>query len=94
MDRIDMRVEVPRMAPEELSGPLNPKAETSAEVRERVEQARNLQLQRSGKPSHALTSREIDRTCALDTSGRRLMEQAITRQGCFIRDTKSDSGSS
>lgn len=84
-DRIDMHVEVPRLAPEELSGPPDPKAETSTRIRGRVKRARDLQLQRAGKPNHALTSREVERNCPLDASGRRLMEQAMTRLGLSAR---------
>lgn len=85
MDRIDMHVEAPRLAPEELSGPLDPNAETSARIRARVERARNRQLLRAGKPNHALTSREIDQHCVLDPAGRGLMEQAMTRLGLSAR---------
>lgn len=85
MDRIDMHIEVPRLAPEDLSGPPDPNAETSARVRARVERARMRQLQRAGKPNHALTSSEIDRHCVLEQSGRRLLEQAMTRLGLSAR---------
>ena len=85
MDRIDMHIEVPRLAPEELSGPPDPNVETSARVRERVDRARSLQLQRAGKPNHALTSRDVDTHCFLDAAGRRLMEQAMTRLGLSAR---------
>jgi magnesium chelatase family protein len=85
MDRIDMHIEVPRLDPEELSGPPDANAESSNRVRERVERGRTVQLQRAGKPNHALTSREVDLHCVLDPSGRRLMEQAMTRLGLSAR---------
>ncbi len=85
LDRIDMHIEVPRLAPEELSGPQESGAEVSARVCERVTRARALQIQRAGKPNHALGSRELDQHCALDTAGRRLMEQAMTRLGLSAR---------
>ena len=80
-----MHVEVPRLAPEELSGPTDPKVETSARIRGRVKRARDTQLRRAGKPNHALTSREVERNCPLDATGRRLMEQAMTRLGLSAR---------
>ncbi len=85
LDRIDMHIEVPRLAPEELSGPPDPNAETSAAVRKRVARARSLQLQRAGRPNNALGSRDLDQSCPLDDSGRRLMEQAMTRLGLSAR---------
>jgi len=85
LDRIDMHVEVPRLAPQELSGPPDPKTETSTAIRGRVKYARDRQLQRAGKPNHALGSREVDQYCPLDATGRRLMEQAMTRLGLSAR---------
>jgi magnesium chelatase family protein len=85
LDRIDMHVEVPRLSPTELSGAPDPRAETSAEVRARVERARELQLRRAGRANHALGSGDIDRHCALDAAGRRLMEQAMQRLGLSAR---------
>jgi len=85
LDRIDMHVEVPRLAPGELSAEADPNAETSAQVRDRVIRARDTQLTRAGKPNHALGSRDLERTCPLQDSGRRLMEQAMTRLGLSAR---------
>jgi len=85
LDRIDMHVEVPRLAPHELSGLPDPEVETSAQVRERVAAARERQQQRAGKPNHAMGSGDIDRHCRLDETGRRLMEQAMLRLGLSAR---------
>jgi magnesium chelatase family protein len=84
LDRIDLHVEVPRLPPEQLNTP-TASAETSSSVRERVASARARALARSGKPNHALTTREIEHTCALDDAGRRLMTQALTRLGLSAR---------
>jgi magnesium chelatase family protein len=85
MDRIDMHIEVPRLAPEELSGASDPTAETSGQVRQRVTRAREVQLSRAGRPNHVLGSKEIEQTCPLDQGGRRLMEQAMIRLGLSAR---------
>jgi magnesium chelatase family protein len=85
LDRIDMHIEVPRLAPNELSGTPDPNAETTEQVRARVARAREIQMSRAGKPNHALGSREVDQTCPLQDSGRRLMEQAMTRLGLSAR---------
>lgn len=85
LDRIDMHLEVPRLAAEELSAPTNLDAESSALVRQRVEQARRRQMDRSGLPNQALGNRELERVCVLDEPGRRLMEQALRKLGLSAR---------
>jgi magnesium chelatase family protein len=85
LDRIDMHLEVPRLSPAELSGPPDPAAETSVQVRERVQRAREQQIARAGCPNHALQGRDLERVCALDDAGRRLMEQAMQRLGLSAR---------
>jgi magnesium chelatase family protein len=85
LDRVDLHVEVPRLPPERLSGAAGDEAETSAAVRRRVEVSRERQLARAGRPNCALTPREIERTCALDSTGRELMMRALTRLGLSAR---------
>jgi len=50
-----------------------------------VEKARSIQLARTGKPNHALSSREVERACPLGEAERRLMEQAMARLGLSAR---------
>jgi magnesium chelatase family protein len=85
LDRIDLHVEVPRLPPDQLSSAPSGQSETSAQVRARVEAARERQLARAGKPNQALGPREIERTCPLDEGCRRLMDQALTRLGLSAR---------
>ena len=77
VDRIDIHVEVPRLAHKLLRGETD--EETSAVVRERVIQAREYQLQRVGKPNAGLATREVERYCALTDRDHRLLEQALER---------------
>lgn len=58
---------------------------TSAQVRARVEAARERQFNRQGKPNQALEPREIERHCRLDEAGQRLMTQAMARLGLSPR---------
>jgi len=58
---------------------------TSAQVRARVEVARDRQFARQGKPNQALEPREIERYCPLEEAGRRLMTQAMARLGLSPR---------
>jgi magnesium chelatase family protein len=85
LDRIDLHVEVPRVAVEQLNAPAADDLETSGQVRARVEAARKRQLERAGKPNQALTPTELDRTCPLDEATRRLMSQALQRLGLSAR---------
>ncbi len=85
LDRIDMHVDVPQVPKEMLYGETQATSETSAEVRTRVEQAREKQQQRSGKANHQLNNREIETHCALDQTNRSLLEQAIDRLGLSAR---------
>lgn len=85
LDRIDMHVEVPRLDVSRLGGPPPAGAETTATARARVAVARERQEARAGKPNSELSPGEIDRDCALDATGRRLMEQALTRLGLSAR---------
>jgi len=59
--------------------------ESSAQVRARVEQARQCQLLRQGKANHLLNNREIDQVCALSDSARDLLEQAMETLGLSAR---------
>src|SRR5687767_11008647 len=70
-DRIDIKLEVPPPREAELLAPIS--AECSAVVRERVEEARRLQIERQAKPNALLGSREIDRYCATDREGDQLL---------------------
>jgi magnesium chelatase family protein len=85
LDRIDLHVEVPRVPADRLNTPVDDRAETSAQVRARVEAARARQLSRAGKPNQALTPRELDRTCRLGDRERTLMTQALQRLGLSAR---------
>lgn len=83
LDRIDLHVDVPRLAATEL-GRLAP-GESSATVAARVAQAHARQLQRAGKPNAQLANRELTATAALDKPVRQLLEQAVERLGLSAR---------
>ena len=86
LDRIDMHVEVPPVPREMLlNNHTVPRGETSAAVRERVEVARERALARGGCANFALSHKQIDEVCRLDTDGRQLLEQAIHRLGLSAR---------
>jgi magnesium chelatase family protein len=76
-DRIDIKLEVPAPREAELVAPVS--GEPSDVIRNRVETARRLQLQRQGKPNALLGTREIDEYCATDREGDQLLRHALAR---------------
>ncbi|HTS54780.1 MAG TPA: YifB family Mg chelatase-like AAA ATPase [Burkholderiales bacterium] len=83
LDRIDIHIEVPAVAPEDIAG--RPQGEPSAPIRARVSAARELQLARQGKPNAQLTSREVGQHAMPDARGELLLKQAISRLGLSAR---------
>jgi len=76
LDRIDMHVEVPRLSFDQIQGP---KGECSMAVRDRVTNARKLQLHRNNTLNSQLTHELIDKTCSLKKSDRLLLQQAMEK---------------
>lgn len=76
MDRIDLHVEVPRLPPADLR-PDAASGESSAIVRARVEQAREVQHGRAGKTNAQLTQSEMSVVCRLSANDQLLLEGAI-----------------
>ena len=87
LDRIDIQVEVPAVAYEALAS--RAPGEPSAAIRERVNQARRVQLGRfeqTGIHANArMSARDVRRYCRVDTAGAQLLETAITRLGLSAR---------
>ena len=88
LDRIDIHIEVPAVQYRELSGA--PTGEESAAIRERVNGARRVQLDRftdrNGIFCNAhMESREIRAFCAIDSKGHDLLRIAITKLGLSAR---------
>lgn len=80
LDRIDLIVDVQPVAVTELTSPAE--GEPSAAVRDRVLAARERQLARAGRGARLnaqLHGRAFERACALDQSGRRLLERSAER---------------
>ncbi|HEU0277637.1 MAG TPA: YifB family Mg chelatase-like AAA ATPase [Rhodanobacteraceae bacterium] len=85
MDRIDMVCDVPRVPLAELGSARGAHDEDSASVRRRVVAARACAMRRAGKPNAALTTREIERDCALGESERSLLERALEKLSLSAR---------
>jgi magnesium chelatase family protein len=87
LDRIDIHIEVPAVKYKELTD--RSEGEPSVAIRERVNRARGLQLERykeAGFFSNAqMGARELRDHCQVDSAGERLMELAINRLGLSAR---------
>jgi magnesium chelatase family protein len=76
LDRIDLQVEVPRLASSELRTGNLP-GESSERVRERVAAARERQLARAGTPNARLDQARTREACRLDPADEALLERAM-----------------
>jgi len=79
LDRIDLHIEVPRLTFEKLSN--NKPGEPSKEIRQRVQAAREIQLERFKKTeiitNSEMTNREIEKYCQLDKESNQLLGSAV-----------------
>ncbi|MDR1169023.1 MAG: YifB family Mg chelatase-like AAA ATPase [Heliobacteriaceae bacterium] len=82
LDRIDLQINVPRLTSEELLS-LNPEAETSAQIRKRVVDARKIQAQRYANDgiltNSELTPKLIKKYCRIDGAGEEVMKTAAAK---------------
>lgn len=87
LDRIDIHIEVNQIQYHELEE--KGKAETSQEIRKRVNQARKIQLERYQKyqifSNSELTPQLIEKFCELDSKSKHILEIAFERLGLSAR---------
>ena len=83
LDRIDIKIEVPRPREAELIGAAE--GESSAAVCERVRAARERQLARQAKPNAWLQPKETIQHCRVDSEAETLLKQAIARLSLSAR---------
>ena len=87
LDRIDIQIEVPGLRYQELAS--KDAGESSSVIRERVNQARKIQLQRFDKSKlHAnaqMGAKEIKRYRAVKADANKLLETAINKLGLSAR---------
>ena len=79
LDRIDMQITVPALSSHELSS--GPTGEDSESIRALVMAARALQIQRQGKPNHALSVGDLDQLTAPTDAARKLLRSAMDKLG-------------
>ncbi len=88
LDRIDLFIEVPRLAPSEMLGSREPTA--SANVRARVARARELQWERLCGEAGIFSNAQIDGAlldahCRLEDEAQSLLRRAVVRFGLSAR---------
>ena len=87
LDRIDLHVEVPSVEYDELNR--TARAESSADIRERVNAARKRQAERFGPGGPACNAQmgrgDIEKYCALDETCQTMMKGAFQRMGLTAR---------
>ena len=89
MDRIDIHIDVPAVNYKEMRSTSVP--EGSAQIRERVIRAREVQLQRFAGSKHKIfsnaqmSSSQVRAFCELSADCERLLERAMTQQGLSAR---------
>jgi magnesium chelatase family protein len=79
LDRIDLRLEVPALAPGDLLDA--PAGESSAAVRARVTRARTLQVERQGVANARLSAQDVDPRAQATSAARQLLRDAIASLG-------------
>ena len=84
LDRLDMHVEVTRPEVDQLqkSGPVG---ESSEQVAQRVQRAREFQWQRQGVSNSRLSTLQIDQWCDLEAGAKKVMERAMQKFSLSVR---------
>ena len=85
LDRIDIHIDVPRVAKEQLKLKTPNNSETSHDVQTRVCAARKLQINRQEKPNAYMTNKEIEKFCSLNDDCDKLMDKAFEQLGLSAR---------
>ena len=87
LDRIDIHIEVTPVKYEKLESDTTP--ETSEQIKERVNRARKIQLERYKNnkifSNSELTPKLIEKYCKLDESSKRILENAFKKLGLSAR---------
>lgn len=85
LDRIDMHLEVTRIADDLLTGIKHEKIETSGAVRARVEKARQMQLERNKCPNVDLQGEMLEKVCELQYSEKEYLQSVLKKMKLSAR---------
>jgi len=85
MDRIDMHIEVPRIASNTLRKGSEGGEENSATIAQRVQASQAQAIQRQGVANNLLSTKQITQHCALNDDDHALLEHALDKLGLSHR---------
>ncbi len=85
LDRIDLHVEVPNITTELLQQDQQLNTESSTTICQRVTDAHNRQLSRTGKNNSRMNRQEVELHCHIDGETRKLLQRAIEKLGLSAR---------
>jgi magnesium chelatase family protein len=90
LDRIDLQIEVKKVNIEEITS--NTRCESSVDIKQRVVQARNIQLERFKNlkkkmlfANGQMNNKEIKKFCVLDAESEKLLKMAVERLNMSAR---------
>src|SRR3569833_859101 len=84
LERFDIHLEVPRVDLRDFDD-FKLAGDTSVVVAERVKRARDIQIARQGKCNARLQDAQVNRLCALDKEGRKILNDSVDRWGLSAR---------
>ncbi|MGR5066103.1 YifB family Mg chelatase-like AAA ATPase [Photobacterium sp. DNB22_13_2] len=84
LDRFDMSIEIPAL-PRGTLADGGDRGEPSSVIRERVQEAREIMLQRNGRVNALLGTRDLDKFCKLERQDAEFLETALHQLGLSIR---------
>jgi magnesium chelatase family protein len=85
MDRIDIHIHVATLPKGTLSGIDNQNIEPSSVVRQRIANARQIQLARQNKTNSSLFGKQVEQICAITIEHKNFLENAIEKLGLSAR---------
>ena len=86
LDRLDLAIDVPAVAPEVLASAVGTApGESSAEVRERVIAAQSRQRERQAKANARLTAQDVATHCRAEANAEKLLARAMARLSLSAR---------
>ncbi|MGS0726331.1 ATP-binding protein, partial [Shewanella sp. 0m-11] len=84
IDRFDLTIDVPKLPLGALNSQ-NSQAETSATIAKRVQQAREIQLARSGVLNSELSGKQLKQDANFDDNDLVFLEQSVNQLGLSVR---------
>ncbi|PHM36373.1 YifB family Mg chelatase-like AAA ATPase [Xenorhabdus innexi] len=85
LDRFDLSIDVPLLPPGILSKSSTKNGESSHEVKKRVENARNIQIERNGYVNAHLNRKQTETVCRLKMEDALFLENTLLKLGLSVR---------